>query len=360
MRFERVKEKQVIRNKVNQGIYTVISVENGSAVLAPYDEEFEAPVLEPAQYVTMTEANAIAFGLVNDPNPEVVPAGYSVENGILMKDGEPATTQGQIIVEQILAAMPGYLVLRTSKQGGRHVYVTKYVPKKDPTKNDQFIEIQDIGAFYDEAEVRIVTRPLLNTEDVQVIVYDVTETREEESEEGEKVRKTYFVRSGALMIGDRYTTKEAYDLPVAMITELERELVRLQDEYSTIYAPIWAEVSDETGELTHSDKIVGTLQLQYAEGRMSAVVLGIRDEIISATRYFRGGDFIRTQNAIYIDDSLQAKSDVIEGIPAEYKYLVDISRDDYTTKYSLSTKDYRVITLTKTSTKDRGFIFEAA
>ncbi len=358
MRFEKIKKNQIVKNKVNRQLYAVIGLDEKSATLAPYDAETEEPVYETEDLITMTAKNAIAFRLVSDPNPKEVPAEYTVENGTLMKGSEPATQQGQLVVHEILSKGPGYLILKTSKQGGHNIFITKYVVEKD-----LFAEIENLGSAGTQEDVttKITVIEAAKTENTSLIVYDITETRKEKKEDGSVEENTYFIRSEAIATGYAPDVRrDAFDFPAAEAIKPEStRLVRSEDGIITLYAPIYTRIGED-GKITRdkSEKgIDGNLRITLSDSHLDSTILDIRAEIISATRYFKGDDFIRTWNAIYLESDLLAKTDDLDMIPSKYKYLVDITRKENETVYALASDAYEIMNLTKISTPDRGYIF---
>lgn len=67
--------------------------------------------------VTITEKNALAFRILRDPEPYPIPEGYSVRDGILIKDGKPACAQGEFFFIKLLNVWPDCILLAARTKG---------------------------------------------------------------------------------------------------------------------------------------------------------------------------------------------------------------------------------------------------
>lgn len=107
MRIERLRMGLELLNKVNGEEYKVVDVDGATGTAA---EMIKDPVTGlnsvGEEEVTITEENALAFRILSDPEPYPVPEGYSIEDGVLLKDGKPACIQGEFSFIRIFAALP--------------------------------------------------------------------------------------------------------------------------------------------------------------------------------------------------------------------------------------------------------------
>lgn len=103
MKIQRLRMGIEVFNKVDSKEYKVMKVDGttGTAVEMHMDPEGTLAGLGDEE-ITITEKNALAFRILNDPEPYPVPEGYSVEDGVLLKDGEPACVQGEFSFVKIL------------------------------------------------------------------------------------------------------------------------------------------------------------------------------------------------------------------------------------------------------------------
>ncbi len=118
MRFNRAKKETVIYNKVNGKEY-LITKEDGQSVIAealiPDTNENRT---DPEDTVRITEANCICFRVIQDA-PPTDPVGFYVNSeGTLYKDGTPVTEQGELKFESILCTLPGVLFLISQRKDG--------------------------------------------------------------------------------------------------------------------------------------------------------------------------------------------------------------------------------------------------
>lgn len=134
MRSNKILENVTVLNKVDNQKYKIIKVIDGIGTAALINPEDES--LDETKTVTVTPDNAIAYRLINNPNLPEVPLGYSVEDGVLMRDNGQVTQQGEIVIDKIITAVPGKLLLavvpRESKDG--YIDLFSYVPEEDKFK----------------------------------------------------------------------------------------------------------------------------------------------------------------------------------------------------------------------------------
>ena len=116
-----------VYNKVNRKYYLVVS-EDGTAVRLERDENGK-DIQIPEETVQITESNGLAYRFIKDTRPAENPTGYTVDNGVLLKNGNPVSEQGQLTVNRILAAFPDQLLLITELNG--NTALTRYFPKRD-------------------------------------------------------------------------------------------------------------------------------------------------------------------------------------------------------------------------------------
>lgn len=134
MRSNKILENVTVLNKVDNQRYKIIKVIDGVGTAALINPEDES--LDETKTVTITSDNAIAYRLINNPNLPEVPSGYSVEGGILMRDNGQVTQQGEIVIDKIITAVPGKLLLAVVPREPKDGYVDlfSYVPEEDKFK----------------------------------------------------------------------------------------------------------------------------------------------------------------------------------------------------------------------------------
>ena len=106
MRENKILENVTVLNKVDNRQYLITSVTDGVGTACLLEN---GEVNEDIS-VMISSSNAIAFRLISNPNIPDIPDGYSVEDGILLKDGVAATQQGSLVIKSIVTSVPGKLL----------------------------------------------------------------------------------------------------------------------------------------------------------------------------------------------------------------------------------------------------------
>lgn len=134
MRSNKILENVTVLNKVDNQRYKIIKVVDGVGTAALINPEDES--LDETKTVTVTPDNAIAYRLINNPNLPEVPLGYSVEGGVLMRDNGQVTQQGEIVIDKIIAVVPGKLLLAVVPREPKDGYIDlfSYIPEEDKFK----------------------------------------------------------------------------------------------------------------------------------------------------------------------------------------------------------------------------------
>lgn len=134
MRSNKILENVTVLNKVDNQKYKIIKVIDGIGTAALINPEDES--LDETKTVTVTPDNAIAYRLINNPNLPEVPLGYSIEDGVLMRDNGQVTQQGEIVIDKIITAVPGKFLLAVVPREPKDGYIDlfSYVPEEDKFK----------------------------------------------------------------------------------------------------------------------------------------------------------------------------------------------------------------------------------
>lgn len=213
MRMKMAEKNVEVMNKINGAIYCITSVEDGKAYAQEIlEKEPEQKLAE--EKVVLTEANAICFRFVCNPNLPVVPEGYYVENGVLMKSNEKVTEQGELVICKILASFPGKLLLTvkaadtTPEKERDWVYLYTYEPKRD-----RFFKLLSFG----------MTMPAVYCIDNRVYCVYSEVYHKEYEENGVKVSKEFVSDAGVITIefaADGTHTLSSYVSNVPFIPEV--------------------------------------------------------------------------------------------------------------------------------------------
>lgn len=337
MKIERLREQVEVFNKLDGKMYKVTGV-NGQIGTAA--EMLEDGTLG-EKTVAITEANCLAFRVVNDPAPFPAPKNFDVQGGQLMKDGKSACEQGQIVVREILAELPGALVLavepKTKEDGMIDLFL--YEPARDRFKKlirSSIPEVSVIGCAGAE-------------NDEAVLAYSKTISKTEKDDDGNDVPVLDFDSAAIITVKGSAAVGCRIDCPI--ITD-EAFIAERPDGTVEVFVP-----SDEDADLM-DNKVVARekrIWLRIADGEVveSMNVSGK----ITATWSPAYKDFvIRSDDEIYLPWLMfRMQNKKIKEL-AGYDTLIDITKEDYTYKLTFSNADYQFKTLISRSTKDRGYV----
>lgn len=372
MRFERVRKNCVVYNKINGQRYMIedINKEEKTANLLPYveDDEKEETIFDLP--VTMTEKNAICFRLLNDPNKPEIPEGYSVNDGVLTKEGEPVTEQGALKFKGILCVQPGYLVLkaetRDHKEDRQDLFT--YDPWKDTfrkiagdlpeTLNHYLGYTWEDGIKEDGNDFDIYTYFGSHTEDIK-------------DEEGNVEQKEKFDESGILVIHDGTMN----DIFMETIHEVVGDgPMNLADAYASIVNTpeglnvrfkAGRDVDDEGFMKAEPEKQNLILKLTRGEKDKTAIrgarIYAVDNVDRLVYSFLRGNEGL----VIFGDSKIIAEglemdlpADVYKAIAdTEAVHLVDVRHGQYETEIVLATRDgSKVLNVLQKMTRDRGAV----
>lgn len=329
------------------------------AEIIPETEEREAKTLE----LPMETAKKVL--MVNyDPRTEEVPAGYSVADGILLKDGEPATAQGQLEFVDVLTVMAGEVILtaKTKDKETGKVEVFSYRPLEDKFEKLTYpvSMIRVIEKLSDEnrlvAEITQVSEKIAVDDDGEDILKD-----------GEKV--VLLDTSMELMIHTRGIGCEFVNIDGSV------------DRVMPVENAEGAYAIESDSILTYDEYGCGTRQLKDRD-RTKVTIYSVDSDVdmdwghpiceltstsvpgkllaATATKCMSTNDFVlRTENTLYVENRghnprmiTNAALKNIDG----YKYLVSADIRNGSEEYVLADKDYNMVTVRKTKTYDRGDI----
>ena len=317
---------------------------------------------EPRTMQLPVEAAVKVLKVIYDPREDETPEGYNVVDGVLLKDGEPATAQGQLEFIDVLAVMAGEIILtaKTKDKTDGKVEIFAYRPLED-----KFAKLT-----YPVSDVRVIKE----LSDDNRLIAEITQTEEKVAldDEGEDILKNgekvvLVDTSMELMIHTRGVKAEFVDIdgPVDRVMPVENT------------DNVFAVESDSI--LTYDEYGCGTRQLKDRD-RTTAIVYGVDADIdmdwgpsicdlantsvpgklTAATKSAATGDFIlRTENTLYVQNrghnSRVVTAAVLKTVP-DAKYLIDADIRNGSETYVLADGDYNVVTVKKTKTYDRGDI----
>lgn len=343
MRSNKIKTNVTIINKVDSRKYRIINVDGtGNSVKGTAKLIKDDGTLDDSVTSVITPANAIAYRLVEDPNVPAAPLGYSVEGGVLLKDGAQVTEQGSLIIDEIIAAVAGRLILAVVPRELRDGYIDlfSYTPETD--KFNKLIRNPI-------PRVRIVG--LSEDKNVVALAYSRTYSKEKTLESGETIVETLFDSAAVLSYvvkDDAVYNLRSFDMPIKAIDNVKNHRGRFE-----LAVEVDTDVN-EYGIVSESEDTYLTILEINHDGIIDVIDsyrIASAPEIIAETAT---GLVVKLPDRIYINGYKYPVKhmDVLSG----YDYLVDITKKDHEIRCTLADEAMSVKTLVITSTKDRGNI----
>lgn len=346
MRSNKIKTNVTIINKVDSREYKIINVDGagdsvrGTAKLVKDDGTLDNLVTS-----VITPANAIAYRLVEDPNIPAVPLGYSVEGGMLLKDGTQVTEQGSLIIDETIAAVAGRLILAV-------------VPREPREPRDGYIDLFSYTPETDKfnkliknpiPRVRIIG--LSEDKNIVALAYSRTYSKDKILESGETVVETFFDSAAVLSYvvkDDAVYSLRSFDMPIKAIDNVKNHRGRFE-----LAVEVDTDVN-EYGVISESEDTHLTI-LEIDHDSMINVIdnykVASAPEMIAETA---AGFVIKLPDRIYINGYKYSVKNM--SVLSGYDYLVDITKKEHEIRYALADENMSVKTLIVTSTKDRGNI----
>ena len=317
---------------------------------------------EPRTMQLPVEAAMKVLKVLYDPRENEVPDGYTVADGVLLKDGEPATAQGQLEFIDVLTVMAGEIILtaKTKDKTDGKVEIFAYRPL-----DDKFLKLT-----YPVSAVRVIEE----LSDENRLIAEITQTEEKVAldDEGEDIlkdgEKVILVdTSMELMIHTRGIKAEFVDIdgPVDRVMPVENADGIFAVESDSILT--YDEYGCGTRQLKDRDRTKVTIygvdadiDMDWGPSICDLANTSVPGKLTAATKSAATGDFIlRTENTLYVHNrghnSRVVTAAVLKTVP-DAKYLIDADIRNGSETYVLADGDYNVVTVKKTKTYDRGDI----
>lgn len=343
MRSNKIKINVTIINKVDSREYKIINVDGaGDSVKGTAKLVKDDGTLDNSVTLVITPANAIAYRLVEDPNIPAVPLGYSVEGGMLLKDGTQVTEQGSLIIDEIITAVAGRLILAVVPREPRDGYIDlfSYTPETD--KFNKLIRNPI-------PRVRIIG--LSEDKNIVALVYSRTYSKDKILESGETVVETFFDSAAVLSYvvkDDAVYSSKHFDMPIKAINN-----VKNHRGYFELAVEVDTDVN-EYGVISESEDTHLTILEINHDGIINVIDnyrVASAPEMIAETA---AGFVIKLPDRIYINGYKYPVKNM--SVLSGYDYLVDITKKEHEIRCTLADENMSVKTLIVTSTKDRGNI----
>lgn len=317
---------------------------------------------EPRTMQLPVEAAMKVLKVLYHPRENEVPDGYTVADGVLLKDGEPATAQGQLEFIDVLTVMAGEIILtaKTKDKTDGKVEIFAYRPL-----DDKFLKLT-----YPVSAVRVIEE----LSDENRLIAEITQTEEKVAldDEGEDIlkdgEKVILVdTSMELMIHTRGIKAEFVDIdgPVDRVMPVENADGIFAVESDSILT--YDEYGCGTRQLKDRDRTKVTIygvdadiDMDWGPSICDLANTSVPGKLTAATKSAATGDFIlRTENTLYVQNrghnSRVVTAAVLKTVP-DAKYLIDADIRNGSETYVLADGDYNVVTVKKTKTYDRGDI----
>lgn len=314
---------------------------------------------EPRLMQLPVEAAMKVLKVIYDPRENEVPEGYTVADGVLLKNGQPATAQGQLEFLDILTVMAGEIILtaKTKDKTDGKVEVFAYRPLED-----KFAKLT-----YPVSAVRVIEE--LSDENRLIAEITLTEEKVALDDEGEDILKdgekvVLVDTSMELMFHTKGIKAEFVNIdgPVDRVMPVENA----EDDTFAVESDsilTYDEYGCGTRQLKDRDRTKVTIyniDADWCDPINEHITVSIPGELTAATCSAATGDYVlRTENTLYVQNrghnSRIVTAAALKTVP-DAKYLIDADIRNGSETYVLADGDYNVVTVKKTKTYDRGDI----
>lgn len=355
MRMNRMRKGLVVFNKLNGRSYKVVETSENAGVAVPMEAIKADGTIVKDEAVEINESNCLCFRAIADTEPYPVPEGYSAAEGILLKDGNPACEQGELVVEEVLAKIPGRLIIAAKNSGNDNgaenlVDVFAYEPHRDRfipiTKNTPMPKLVGYGEKGRTA----------------VLMFCNMTEQKKKDEDGGETAVTLFDGAWIVTVTDEERTKISDRIAITTpVTVDEAFLVDDAAGCPTIFVPSDEVAADgfscespyETKKRTERiwmmirtyDRTVAKINL---DGNIQAVCSPVYGFVVS------------NDKAVYVNKNqlhqLVIKSAAAADVAKKYPVLVDVTKDGDAYRLTFADEGYNLKTVVSTKTRDRGLI----
>lgn len=336
MRFNRAKKEAIIFNKVNGKEYLITKEDWQGVIAEALIPDANETQTDPDDTVRITEANCICFRVIKDA-PTTDPVGFSIYvDGILCKDGLPATEQGELRFSNILCTLPGVIYLTSERMDG-NVDLYAYRPYID-----RFIRlISDIPS----------PQPVKINDEEYAFVYSKTHT--ETTEDG--CEKCILDKAGVVFVNRRChitsgkfscTLGKPFAVDDGTLFFIKKDHVNEEGILEEI-PPCTLSVSDNAMiGYNVSSEIYGIAADQAKHCVYGGILLISKDELLYTQFGKKNG----------VDHDIRIKNKKILALirKGQYGTVVDLTKEDGVILLTLSSDDYRTMTISIRDTSDRG------
>ena len=345
MKINRLRKGLELLNKLDGKMYKVTSTDmlNGVGVAEEMlaDEEGCWTGKFGDGKATITDKNALAFRLVNNPDPYPIPEGYSIEAGKLMKDGKGVET-GELVFVKFLAVQPDFLILAAKKKGTKKgmVEVMSY-----QVSRDRFISLLTVPDTV--KPVKYINGDIKDA----VLGYSSVTEKGMIDRDGKTKKVRIFDQAGLFTISNgKVLCYCQFRSPFTMEDALIEEIPPLKGHYEA-FLPV-DEEEDEDGYLVPRK----TRLWMRTDGRHIISNLEADGKIQADWSFAYNGFVLRTKDAVIVPrEDIEIHSPKVAELKG-YDTLIDITKEGWEYRLTFSNGEYKFKTLVSKSTRDRGYI----
>lgn len=345
----------VIRDKMTQEVLTCVG--NGMA--------------EDKDGVQVALKDDVFYTILKEGKDTDIPTGYTIVNGVLLKDGVAATNQGALILKDILKAVPGHILVSAQPlhKGEGKMDIFSYTPSSD--------EFKKLAGDVDEKETVItnVTDDLfifqtLRTSKVTVEKEDGGEPDIYRGVDGarmnlysaEKNRIVCYedTLEGASLLPDpvpylikSHPTEDEDFVQTVIVFTSNRKYDSIDDED---YIHVINEESD-AGIVGFAVNVNDDLDPTFERRKSREFQLHGVDEVTSITETDNGSLLVKGSNVIYYTNDSGWRKVISAPEVAEaagFDYLLDCEVKENCLTFTLGNKDYETCIIKSEKTDDRG------
>ena len=334
-----------VMDKVTGNVFLVTDEGKGNQIIDTEVSEISVDLKDPVFYKVLEMAS------VKD-----VPEGYDVVNGCLVKDGNPVTEQGQVVINTILAPVPGRLILSVKplRDLGGNVDIVTYTPSEDRfNKLLGDVPVPDIHTVTDNYYVFVTTK-------THMVEKDTDSVPEELSVFDSSYIEMYSASADRIVsyrekhspIGEPMFILPSMASDLVQIVTVSADAVKYDEEINENVLIPADKLVLRRWFLDDDDKEIDScgcddISLEGAKSVDSVTVTDNNSLLIKAGNiiyYTNDGHYRRVINSPLVKET--------EG----FDYLVDAEITDKVNKLTLANKDYETITIKSEKTDDRGIV----
>lgn len=338
-----------LRDKVTKTRVFVQSVDGDKVELVDIDTEGVID-METARTVTMDSQSRKCFDIL-DYGKQDTPVGYTVANdGVLLKDGDVATEQGQLVFKSIIARLPGELILTaaTKDKKDNRLDVFSYRPAED--KFEKLIsEVGEVNVTnLEDGTIALMVKTI----EPRVVVDD--DGDDVLDEDGKPVMAEVAEDLQLVLYDGDYLNSFQLDCELENIEVIpddpDNSYIRATSTSVVCYDNYNNRVLKELEDVSNLviDRAYHRIISFHTAVAADSITIDDTDSVVALA-----GDTFYYQNKGH--NSRRVTAPCIKEL-AGYKYLIDTDIRNGSETYVLANKDYEVKTLFLKKTYDRGNI----